>query len=69
MTENPQFTDEQVAKLVKLADSADKVISVADDYDHAQWVGRLAWKLAVAIGAMVAGVAAFKGQLISLFKG
>ena len=58
MTDHPhRMTDEQVKK----------VLDMLADYERSKWLGHLFWKVAVAAGAILAGLAAFKEHLFSLF--
>ena len=58
MTENhKRMTDEQIAK----------ILAMLDDYERSKWLGHLVWKITIAVGALVAGFAAFKEHLVSLF--
>ena len=63
------FTAEQMKALHTLADSADQLIKMHENYQRANWLGRLLWKLAIVVGATVAGVAAFKENVLSILKG
>ncbi len=51
--------------------SNDEIKGVREMYDNyrtGRAIGRLVWKVTVAAGATVAGVAAFKEQIISIFS-
>ncbi len=58
-TRHAELTDEEIEEL--------KVM--LREFEHYRWLGRLAWRIAVVIGGMVAAIAAFKEHLVSFFKG
>lgn len=58
-TPPPQFTDEDAVKIK----------AMLEDYERSKWLGHLIWKLLIALGAMVAAIAAFKEHIVSIFRG
>lgn len=51
--------------------TSDEVKGIREMYDHyrtGRTLGRLFWKITVAIGAAIAGLAAAKDQLIAIFS-
>lgn len=69
MGNNPQhFTEEELKALHALANRGKQLLDLERNYSFYSRLGRLCWKLGVTIGATVAAVAAFKDQLLSLFK-
>ncbi len=55
--EPPKFTDEQTKGILEMY----------ENYQRSRWLGRLIWKVSVAIGATVAGVAALKDHVLHIF--
>lgn len=55
---DPRLTDEQIKDLLEMR----------ENYQRGRWLGRLIWKIAVAVGATIAGVAALKDHLTTIFS-
>jgi hypothetical protein len=56
--ETPDLTNDEIENLR----------GMLRDYERSRWLGRLLWKTVVAVGAAVAGMAAFKDHIVRLFK-
>ena len=44
------------------------ILEMYENYQRGRWLGRLVWKIAVALGASAAGIAAFKDHLIQILS-
>jgi hypothetical protein len=56
--EKPQFTSQEVTDLR----------AMLVNFQHSKWLVRILWKVSIWVGATVAGVAAFKDNLIDLLN-
>lgn len=59
MDDNKQLFTEEEAK---------KVLDMLEDYERSKWLGHLMWKLTIAVGAVVAGFAAFRENIFAIFQ-
>ena len=41
--------------------------AMLDSWEKSRWLGRLVWKIGITIGAVAAGVATFKENIIAIF--
>lgn len=64
-----EFTESELKALRHLAENEKELIGMFMSYQRANWLGKLIWKFILGVGATVAAVAAFRDQIISLFKG
>jgi len=44
------------------------ILEMYDNYQKGRWIGRAIWKIVVATGAAIAGIAAAKDQIMHIFS-
>lgn len=62
------LTGDEIKELRKLAEKGKQLLEMETNYAFYGRFGRLVWKIGVTATATVAAIAAFKDQLISLFR-
>lgn len=56
-------------KTVMTEDQVKGILEMYENYQRSRWLGRLVWRISVAIGATIAGIAAMKDHILHIFRG
>lgn len=43
------------------------LLEMYENYQRSRWLGRIVWKVSVAVGAAIAGIAAAKDHIVHIF--
>jgi hypothetical protein len=64
-----EFSSDEIKALKLLAANVQDYEEIRKTVERSQWLGRLAWKAAIAAGVVTAGFVTFKNNLMALFRG